>query len=1092
MEFLTEEYWSHFRNISTTQKGIKFENLVKDILDLHYGKNCWKPTKASWDGSKDFFWYNGNENMWAECKNYKNTIGLKVVSNSLIMAEIYNVSTLLFFSYSCINENTKLKILKYADDEKMKVFFYDDTALENLIFKYWNALGNKYFPEYTGDSCPTLHNPKILFKTYKNPLDYKHDEIDTLESINLFHMFEIDIFLINEDSQKHECIIRFGKAKQTPIEAFDIYPDSLKRTSVTICLEAFSSCVYKVYITPCVFAPQMKLPDIIVKSNEFSIKEKIEKYETKLFECNAIDTQRLVGSNYKKIVNSFSGALRTQKGKFHALCIEGESGTGKSKLLNYCIIEAKKAGKRVLKFNSSYSGDDANLATTNLIKEIIISLYDLGSDDIVNIIQKSLLNETAEMDEGVRTAFTMISDFLAVQTDTEYKVLIDKYIDVLFEKLSTREYLLAIDNVQFFDKNALYFIQNLIYLGTNCNHTCKLSILLAINTDYLVGNLDAISLLNVLKDFKQTEEIHGFNKIEECEEFLQELLSIGNSTNEMMRKQIIAKTNHNPYFIMQYVRWLDDSGLLHRKGNYYEVKDSIGLAKSIEEMPSSIEELLERRWEYCIKHYNEEDCSFILSSIHLWEYLLDDDIESLGIERRLLSILQQLAFICITEKQNIKKITIQHDLIEKFLVGYYPNFASISARKAIKKEISIFRGSFQQNFIKLHEIDTMSLEQLCYFVEQIPTQKLATEYYKLLFEKIFEYLPDNTTLDTWLKIVIDCYTNIRDILGSEALLIKFGTFEKIKHIFPNIHKSEKYATLLLYFSEALDAVGEYEQAYDLIANYVKTINADANLVDNVEFQQILVEAYNRLHVYRRHQCIKPLEDYRTMELIEKSERLATEIKYYKFQYVNNSDRGYLYYALPADNEESQEVFAYWEKACKLFENHHIPEKTLNYYRKRVQLGLLYGKNAEAIDFCQRGIEYIKEGTYAYQKLFFYWWFYVALVECYLQKEPARYFNEIELCFEKISQYEVLLNSSKKFYILQLRAIYLFYRDQIELASATNKECIEQICHSKYKSKMDYLPMQLEHNQSIIEGNGNIGKVSSLVHTADLLFNLPCL
>lgn len=1092
MDFLTEEYWSQFHYIKAAQKGKKFEDLVKDILDLHYGKNCWKPTKASWDGSKDFFWYNNNENMWAECKNYKHTIGLKVVSNSLIMAEIYNVSTLLFFSYSYINENTKLKILKYADDEKMRVFFYDDIALENLIFQYWSSLHDKYFPTYVKDICLTARPPKVLFKTYKNPLDYKSGDCDSLENINLFHMFEIDVFLINESPQKQECSIQFGKRKKTSIEAFDIYPNTLKRSSVKIDLEAFSSRVYKIYITPCIYASQMGLPNIIVKSNDLTIRNVLGKYETKAFNCNAVDAQRLIGLNYNEIVDSYSGTIRTQKGKFHALCIEGESGTGKSRLLNCCVIEAKKADKRVLKFNSSFSGDDINLTTSNLIKEIVISLYDLASDDIVNIVQTSLLNRRTELDESIRVAFTMISDFFAAQTDAEYKMLIDKYITVIFEKLSSREYLLVIDNVQFFDKNIIYFIQKLIYLGVNSNHTCKLNILLAINTDYLAGNVDAITLSSVLKDFRLTKEIHGFTKPEDCEEFLQELLLIGNATNEITRKKIITKANNNPYFITQYVRWLDDLGYLERKDNYFIIKDSIGLEKSIEEMPSSIEELLDRRWEYCVKYNNEEKCSFILSSIHLWEYLLDEDIEVLGIDRKILLTLQQMAFISITENQNIKKITIQHDLFEKFLVSHYPNFASLSALKVIKEDVSIFRKEFQHAFVKLHRTGTINLEQLVYFVAQIPSKKLAMEYYKVLFEKIFEHLPGDKTLNSWLKIVVDCYANFRDSLGSEALLTKLGLLSKIEQSFSYIHKNDNYGILLLYLSEALDAVGEYEQAYELITTYVKKINADAKLLENIAFQKILVEAYNRLHVYRRHQCTKPLEDYLTIELLEKSESLAKQINYYKFQYVNNSDRGYLYYILPINDEKSKNVFMHWENACRIFENNTIQEKTLNYYRKKVQLNLLNKNTKEAIEFCIQGIDYIKDGEYAYQKLFFYWWFYLALIECYLQKEPIRYFNEIELCLKKINQYELLLNSSKKFYILQLKAIYFYYKGETERASSTNRECMKVLRNSKYKCNMDYLPMQLEHNQCIIEGAEKSGEISSQVHTNDLLFNLPCL
>lgn len=79
-------------------KGKKFEKLIENILDAMYGQLKWTGTRDSWDGSKDFYYYNTDSNMWAECKNYGSPIGLKVVSPSLIMAKIYDIDTLLFLA----------------------------------------------------------------------------------------------------------------------------------------------------------------------------------------------------------------------------------------------------------------------------------------------------------------------------------------------------------------------------------------------------------------------------------------------------------------------------------------------------------------------------------------------------------------------------------------------------------------------------------------------------------------------------------------------------------------------------------------------------------------------------------------------------------------------------------------------------------------------------------------------------------------------------------------------------------------------------------------------------------------------------------
>ena len=56
MEYLTEKYWEKINNEMSDNKGISFENLVRDLLIAEYGKAAFQSTKHSWDGSKDFFY----------------------------------------------------------------------------------------------------------------------------------------------------------------------------------------------------------------------------------------------------------------------------------------------------------------------------------------------------------------------------------------------------------------------------------------------------------------------------------------------------------------------------------------------------------------------------------------------------------------------------------------------------------------------------------------------------------------------------------------------------------------------------------------------------------------------------------------------------------------------------------------------------------------------------------------------------------------------------------------------------------------------------------------------------------------------------
>ena len=80
-------------------KGIQFEVLVEYLLSQMFTAEelCFKNTKLSHDGNKDFWAIDAaNEVWWAECKNYTPNIALTQLAPTLIMAEINQVSHPMF------------------------------------------------------------------------------------------------------------------------------------------------------------------------------------------------------------------------------------------------------------------------------------------------------------------------------------------------------------------------------------------------------------------------------------------------------------------------------------------------------------------------------------------------------------------------------------------------------------------------------------------------------------------------------------------------------------------------------------------------------------------------------------------------------------------------------------------------------------------------------------------------------------------------------------------------------------------------------------------------------------------------------------
>ena len=238
----------------------------------------------------------------------------------------------------------------------------------------------------------------------------------------------------------------------------------------------------------------------------------------------------------------------------------------------------------------------------------------------------------------------------------------------------------------------------------------------------------------------------------------------------------------------------------------------------------------------------------------------------------------------------------------------------------------------------------------------------------------------------------------------------------------------------------------------------------------------------------------PLENKIIMDYLNKSSQIADAIQDDVMQYVNYSDRGYLYYNLPLSDKNHVNTILYWQKACNIYEKGNAEAKYINYLRKKTQLALLAGDSKKAVQDAEKGLEEIVMSPYAYQQTFFKWWFYHALAEAYLLCYKSENAEDIEKSLERACFYSDLLESNKKFYYLQLKAVYMYYLGRYDDAIELNSEAIRLIESSNYRLKIASIKKQLIENDavfsSILEEPQNT--LYSQIHTTDGLFNLPCM
>lgn len=1092
MKYLTSEFWKSFNSKIPSKKGKKFEKLIKCVLDAEYGKNHWVNTKDSWDGSKDFYYYNTSQNMWAECKNYSSSIGLKVVSPSLVMAQIYDVDILLFFSYSPINENTKSKIAKYADKTFLKVRFFDDIALEKILFTHWSCVGKQYFKKYNGLTKSYISDPVVDLKVYKNPLlNQSETSINEAIEINAFHMFEVDICIINRNDTNTMVDIKFDNLQSRDLQLFEINPTELKCKAINITVPSYEATVFKIFMTPVCGGVELKLPKIQVNNAGFSLNKA---FLLKPIKCKVSKENRLIGDTYNRLVDEFDIDILYNKIVF---TLYGSSGVGKSRLFTECIKKGTVNGYIILNYSTCFHNTGCLSAAENLLKNIIATLYDLTDEAVMEMFNKIAIDSTIRLDVKTLPAFHMIKDFMAADTTEKYIVLIDKYIDIICEKIKQRKYMIAVDNVQFFDESISYFFHKAILYFINSNGINKSRFLLTFNTDYIRADSLCSDLLLFLKEttpFFRNEKVIGFQSDNECEVYLQETLSIGDSFEKDDIEKIINKTNRNPFYLEQMVIWLHEKGVLEYKNNRYIVRKHEELFSKINELPTEIFSILEQRWNHFIDSHSKVEAVQILSAIHFYSVMAKSDVDTLKLDWNLIMDMEKSGFLSIKMDDDEPIAVYYHDMIENYFSQKYFPLSRYICDHEFQNKLHYKMSTAQYSLFCLCEnclCDINSLQN--FFCHDIPV-KLSGELYYLMYKYYIKHFEEFQDKRQWITDITQLLEKIRDYQGNEKMLHVTEEIYSVIREYPDLKNEICYGRFLLDISETLDSIGEYKQAHDLILDYKERIETNNN---DMETKKFLSEIYNRLHVYRRHQCSMPLKDTLAMNYIEKAIELSEETEFYEMEYVNNSDKGYLYYSLPADNKDSHFTLEYWEKACKVFESRDISIKTLNYIRKQVQIAMLRKQSAQAVKQCQSGLDYIEYGQYSYQKLFFRWWFYSAMAEGYLQENPCDNLENINTCLYKAQEYGDLLKTDKKYYVLYLRALYFYYKGNTEKAIEYLRNCVELLKHSNYQSKSNILLKMVNSNKKVILDmkGGNINSDNNLVSqitTKDGLFNLICL
>ena len=1084
---------------NTNDKGICFEKLVENLLIAEYGKAVFQGTRASWDGSKDFYYYSHQNKYWAECKNYTSSIDLKVLASTLVMAQLSEIDTILYYSYSAINVNTKAKLLLSASRKGKNVYFYDDTVLEQKIFQYWDCIGEIYFPEFSKEdiSFENLeHNIESKCLLYGTPLDLGAAIAEyEVKHLTLFKMFEMDICIINRTQSNNK--INFGFKKLAQLKAqFDVYPEYQFRSKTEIILGPYEGKVIRLWLVP--LKENCTLPNPCINGKSIGLPKNVE-----FKALQSRRNSRLIGKSYDQILTNFKKNVLSDNVKLKICVFYGNSGTGKSKLFQECLNSSKISGYDIVEFGN-LNNSKSLLSTQDFIQKLLVAIYSISLDMLEEIIKEIKFQGNNDLFIKKQPEYHMLADVFSVTDTVTMQKWINQYIDLIVVKLAKCKFLIAIDNVQFLDNEIIDLLDFICTKLINIK-PCNTKFLFTFNVDYIKKDSKASQFLSqYTSDDSLTcaEHITGFKSSQECYEFLQESFSIGEVFQRNDIEYIVKNLNRNPFYLEQMIYWLQEKQVLESREGSYKISDHIAFDKLIRNIPNTVYKILLERWNYYQKNYKSEieKVTILFSAIHLYNELTKREIDELKISWEIITELESMGFITIEDTLYHTSVSFQHDLIDNFFAKIYPSFSKQEITYENKMNI-VLRCSDTRNFMgKLYSDENNCLltnSQISEILSVHVDGRLCYEFYLLVFEKILDNFEHNYSDNKTMCInnIYQAMVFIHDILGNYVME---KNTDKLLYKLKNIHglfDCIEYGKLLLYISEAYDSMGKYQEAVRLIKDYLD--NAFGKQIEkslSIEQQKIISQIYNRLHVYYRHQVATPLENKDIMDYLNKSSYIANNIQDAVMQYVNYSDRGYLYYDLPLSDNNHNKTILYWEKACNIYEKGNAEAKYINYLRKKTQLSLLEGDSEKAVHAAERGLEEIDISPYAYQQTFFKWWFYHALAEAYLLCYKNENAEAIEKSLERANFYSDLLTSNKRFYYLQLKSVYMYYLKRYDNAIELNNEAIKLVESSNYKLKKASIKKQLSENEFILKSilREPQHNLYSQIHTTDGLFNLPCM
>lgn len=1105
--------------------GQKFENIIKKLLEEMFPEIVWNPTEVTNDGNKDFWASKFGEILWAECKNYATPLEMKTVSPTLVMAQLCNADEIYFFSVSPINSNAKKKICYYSQINQKRIHFICDEVLESLLLRFDKTRACfshlKNLPAVSKASLSPEQYTLIMKNPFLNIITDDQIIGKPLEKIELNEIISEQIFVINNSTTDNlEFTIKIDTHNDN-LYCFE-YLEECVPSSIGNIDEEFSIKPYEVFtkiynFRVVVYQPELQIPTLTITYH--NAENGFEPAPKQCVRCENIGRINLIGAEYEDIIKMVTPKITHMKRLLVFWC-KGKSGVGKTRILEEITALFMKSHYKVLNFMGIEQEN-----SFSIIKEIIYVLYNITEDMIEKIVlsyqethrQNTLPSNTVGGLELLRALY---------ENKNSIKSFLEKFGELIYEKLSRNKYAIMLDNLQYFDDGMIAFMNGLIMYSKNTNRQNSIALCLTINEDYLSDNLPAQKMIGLLEKLQDNSfvdacsvNLSGFSPDSDSGLlYIKQFLKIREETFDEYLKNLVKNANYNPYNIKYYAEYINSKKTVSSVHNGQRIiHNPVAFIKIIDDIPSELETTLNERWMKMCRSSADGNIEksknkflYILSCLHIFRYLSYEDFLKLGCIKKYINHLKNYHFIKMVSSGSSYKYVFDHDLIENFFEKIDSQNLFCGVKYLKNKNLADFEIDYPYAFhyINLNKNSDINdlLESIEYGISNELPYRLFLRYQQLSLKNIIKNWDIINNPEKCISYARKVCTAVRERLGgghAHDLYVKIKN-KLDKYSAKEIVKINNFPDMLFDICENYHHLGKYKEVTKIYGKYLEEFERiyKENKAEN--YLNIIAFIYNRLAIAYKHFPDPKSQNLRDA-YIESALNYSKKLKNRQYYAESLYDKAEFYY----NYKENKEMFVdFCNLSCCEVDNNNIELMYLHNIQRKIRLGFVEQKREEIPGLIQEGLNYIENGEYTDYRFFFSKFlhtaqamFYLlegknfkkALQETYLSIQDTLSFGTNEISYNQFLQgkiYFMLKEYSKAFeaykeaylsvqksrliekdFILELISddiklkVHYFSNEDFTFLSENDYECV---CRLMEMSEQEYNAYQNDyHAKSII-------------------------